>query len=320
MSGLEPAANRALSARMSRRFCVLARNALACLALGTAAFAADLAQSPAPLRATNSRWISGGLFTALESIGPAGTLRPPVRARAAGVTDLSKGQPPAVLDVRVGVNVRLGDAPAALPANPGDPLDGIRRDLSGRLQALRERVDEGIPWKKAERLSAVDSARTLVAQVPSVETALARAVQAWRTEWIRSRSLDSSTGLLPRPEGEPRQGRILVYGSLGGWYVSTDGSLRGALLKSGPGSTWEWREDLSDSASASVAALGSGALLPMDPELGPPEGAGFFKVQVHSSWKERLAKFADFRQGPLHLVGLLACFAVAAYAVTRVLG
>ena len=116
MSGLEPAANRALSARMSRRFCVLARNALACLALGTAAFAADLAQSPAPLRATNSRWISGGLFTALESIGPAGTLRPPVRARAAGVTDLSKGQPPAVLDVRVGVNVRLGDDPAALPA------------------------------------------------------------------------------------------------------------------------------------------------------------------------------------------------------------
>jgi biopolymer transport protein ExbB/TolQ len=149
-----------------------------------------------------------------------------------------------------------------------------------------------------------------VAQVPSVETALARAVQAWRTEWIRSRSLDSSTGLLPRPEGEPRQGRILVFGSLGGWYVSADGSLRGALLKSGPGSTWEWREDLSDSASASVAALGSGALLPMDPELGPPEGPGFFKVQVHSSWKERLAKFADFRQGPLHLVGLWAARAV----------
>ena len=132
-------------------------------------------------------------------------------------------------------------APAALPSNPGDPLDGIRHDLSGRLQALRQRVDEGIPWKRAERLSAIDSARTLVAQVPSVETALSRAVQAWRTEWIRSRRLDSSTGLLPRPEGEPREGRILVFGSLGGWYVSTDGSLRGALLKAGPGSTWEWR-------------------------------------------------------------------------------
>jgi len=206
-------------------------------------------------------------------------------------------------------------APAELPANPGDPLDGIRRDLSGRLQALRERVDEGIPWKKAERLAAVDSARTLVAQVPSVETALARAVQAWRTEWIRSRSIDSSAGLLPRPEGEPRQGRIVVFGSLGGWYASTDGTLRGALLKSGPGSTWEWREDLSDSASEAVAKLGSGTLLPMDPELGPPEGAGFFKVQVHSSWRQRLAKFADFRQGPLHLVGLWAARAVMALLV-----
>jgi len=206
-------------------------------------------------------------------------------------------------------------APAALPSNPGDPLDGIRHDLSGRLQALRERVDGGIPWKKAERLSAIDSARTLVAQVPSVETALARAVQAWRTEWMRSRRLDSSSGLLPRPEGEPRQGRILVYGSLGGWYVSTDGSLRGALLKSGPGSTWEWREDLSDSATAAIAALGSGPLLPMDPELGPPEGAGFFQVQVRTSWKQRLAKFADFREGPLHLAGLWAARAVMALLV-----
>ncbi|HXP91278.1 MAG TPA: MotA/TolQ/ExbB proton channel family protein [Fibrobacteria bacterium] len=206
-------------------------------------------------------------------------------------------------------------APASLPSNPGDPLDGIRHDLSGRLQALRERVDQGIPWKKAERLSAIDSARTLVAQVPSVETALARAVQAWRAEWIRSRRLDSSTGLLPRPEGEPRQGRILVYGALGGWYVSTDGSLRGALLKSGPGSTWEWREDLSDSASAAVAALGSAPLLPMDPEMGLPEGAGFFQVRERTSWKQRLAKFADFREGPLHLAGLWAARAVMALLV-----
>src|SRR5581483_7844529 len=34
---------------------------------------------------------------------------------AAGAPDLSKGQPRAVLDARVGVNTRLGDDPAALP-------------------------------------------------------------------------------------------------------------------------------------------------------------------------------------------------------------
>lgn len=40
---------------------------------------------------------------------------PPPRARAS-YSDLSKGHPPAVLDARVGVNTRLGDDPAALPA------------------------------------------------------------------------------------------------------------------------------------------------------------------------------------------------------------
>jgi len=42
----------------------------------------------------------------------------PGAALAAGAyADLSKGRPPAVLDARVGVNLRLGDDPAALPAN-----------------------------------------------------------------------------------------------------------------------------------------------------------------------------------------------------------
>lgn len=201
-------------------------------------------------------------------------------------------------------------SPSVLPSNPGDPLDGVRRNLAGRLEALRERVDKGVPWKKAERLAGIDSVRTQVAQVPSVESALPQVVQAWRSEWTRSRALDSSTGLLPRPEGDPRQGRILVFGSLGGWYVSSDGAIRGALLRSGPGATWEWREDLSDSASASIATLGAAPSLPLDPGLAPPEGPGFFHADVRSSWKDRLARFADFRQGPLHLVGLWAARAV----------
>jgi biopolymer transport protein ExbB len=206
-------------------------------------------------------------------------------------------------------------SPSVLPANPTDPLDGIRRNLAGRLDALRERVDRGIPWKKAERLASVDSVRTQVAQVSSVESALPAVIQAWRSEWTRSRRLDSSTGLLPRPEGDPRQGRILVFGSLGGWYVSEDGAIRGALLRSGPGATWEWREDLSDSAASSIASLAASPTLPMDPGLAPPEGAGFFRTEVKSSWKERFAKLADFRQGPLHLVGLWAARAVMALLV-----
>ena len=114
--GLEPAANRGLTSRMFRRFHFFAHSGIIFLALGTAAVATDIAQSPAPLRATNPRWISGGLLTALDGIGPADTSRLPVRARATGVADLSKGQPPAVLDARVGVNVRLGEDPAALPS------------------------------------------------------------------------------------------------------------------------------------------------------------------------------------------------------------
>ncbi len=71
---------------------------------------------PLALRGTNPRWISGGVYSALAAEGRFGGLTPPPRARADGVADLSKGKPPAVLDARVGANVRLGDDPAALPA------------------------------------------------------------------------------------------------------------------------------------------------------------------------------------------------------------
>src|ERR1035437_6070533 len=85
--GLEPAAEWGLTSRMFRRFHFFAHSGIIFLALGTAAVAADTAQSPAPLRATNPRWISGGLLTALDGIGPADTSRLPVRARATGVAD-----------------------------------------------------------------------------------------------------------------------------------------------------------------------------------------------------------------------------------------
>src|ERR1051325_3406248 len=55
--------------------------------------------------------LSGGLFAALDAdgvFGPSPTT--PSRTRA-GAADLSKGHPPAVLDARVGVNVRPGNDP-----------------------------------------------------------------------------------------------------------------------------------------------------------------------------------------------------------------
>ncbi|MBI5768847.1 MAG: exo-alpha-sialidase [Verrucomicrobia bacterium] len=63
----------------------------------------------------NPRLLSGGLLLARESTGLYGHRVPP-RAARTGPADLSKGQPPAVLDARVGPNVRLGADPTALPA------------------------------------------------------------------------------------------------------------------------------------------------------------------------------------------------------------
>ena len=59
--------------------------------------------------------LSGGLFAALDAEGAFGARPLQPRARV-GRKDLSKGRAPAVLDPRVGTNVRLGDDPAPLPA------------------------------------------------------------------------------------------------------------------------------------------------------------------------------------------------------------
>lgn len=66
-------------------------------------------------RDVNPALLSGGLFAALDAEGAFGGRPVPPRARI-GHAEPSKGRPPAVLDPRVGRNVRLGDDPAALPA------------------------------------------------------------------------------------------------------------------------------------------------------------------------------------------------------------
>ena len=57
-----------------------------------------------------------GTLPARAEVRASGVHRADVARAAGGGLDLSKGRPPAVLDARVGVNTRLGDDPAALPA------------------------------------------------------------------------------------------------------------------------------------------------------------------------------------------------------------
>lgn len=200
---------------------------------------------------------------------------------------------------------------AAVVANPQDPLDGLRRQLAGRLDALRERVSRSVPVHRAERLVALDSVRSEVAEISGIENGLGRAVSRWRNEWVRSRGIDSSTGALPRPEGDPAQGQILSVGELGGWYRSLDGKAVGALVRTGPDGTWEWREDLADSAKLAIARISeAGAYLPIDPGLSRPEGPGFFAGGPRPGWLQRLGGLFSFQSGPLHLLALWAARAV----------
>jgi hypothetical protein len=97
----------------SRRRMILALTVA--LAATATSFAAPAAEPPLALRGVDPNKLSGGLFAALDGLGAFGATPPAARARA-GYADLSKGRPPAVLDARVGPNVRLGDDPAALPA------------------------------------------------------------------------------------------------------------------------------------------------------------------------------------------------------------
>lgn len=205
---------------------------------------------------------------------------------------------------------------AAVVANPQDPLDGLRRQLAGRLDALRERASRSIPLHRSERLAAIDSVRNAIAEISAVEAGLGRAVSRWRTEWIRSRSVDADSGILPRPEGDPLHGRILSSGELGGWYLSDDGKTAGALVRGGPDGSWEWREDLADSAARAIADLSKpGAYLPVDPGLSRPEGPGFFAAGPPPGLLQRLAGLFSFQKGPLHLLALWAARAVMALLV-----
>lgn len=205
-------------------------------------------------------------------------------------------------------------APAV--ANPSDPLDGMRRNLSGRLDALRERVARSVPLRREQRLASLDSTRRMVSEASAVEAVLDRAVEAWRSEWARTRSLDTLVGALPRPEGEPAKGRIAALGELGGWYLSEDGRISGVLARTAVGGGWEWREDVSDSARVAVAEMAQPqALLPIDPGLSTPDGPGFFSGGEGPGWREKIGTFFSFQKGPLHLVALWAARAVMALLV-----
>ncbi|HUR60531.1 MAG TPA: sialidase family protein, partial [Opitutaceae bacterium] len=92
--------------------------------------AASSSSLPLALREVSPDKLSGGLFLALDSAGAFGGDKPAARARA-GFPDLSKGRPPAVLDARVGVNVRIGDDPAALlPTQRGQAEPHIYRSAA----------------------------------------------------------------------------------------------------------------------------------------------------------------------------------------------
>jgi biopolymer transport protein ExbB/TolQ len=197
------------------------------------------------------------------------------------------------------------------PANPQDPLDGLRRQLAGRLDALRERLVRSVPVHRDERLAALDSVRTEIAGISGIENGLGRAVSRWRNEWLRTRGSDSSSGALPRPEGEPAQGQILSIGELGGWYLGLDGKPVGALVRTGPDGAWEWREDLVDSAKTAIAKLSeAGAYLPIDPGLSRPEGPGFFAGGPRPGPLERIGRLFSLQDGPLHQLALWAARAV----------
>lgn len=203
-----------------------------------------------------------------------------------------------------------------MSANPTDPLDGVRRNLTGRLDALRERVVRSVPVRREERLASLDSVRASIAEISAVENGLSRAVGAWRAEWVRTRGFDTLTGALPRPEGEPAKGRIAAAGELGAWYVSDDGRIVGALVRTGVGGSWEWREDLSDSAKLALSRLNEpGVALPIDPALSTPDGPGFFQGGAGPDLRERIGAFFSFQSGPLHVLALWAARAVMALLV-----
>ncbi len=79
------------------------------------AFGAPPAALPLALQGVNPDSLSGASFRRLHQRGAFGPAATPPRAQAS-YPDVSKGRPPAVLDPRVGVNVRLLDDPDPLPA------------------------------------------------------------------------------------------------------------------------------------------------------------------------------------------------------------
>lgn len=77
--------------------------------------AAPDVRPPLALQEVNPDLLSAGVFAALDGQGAFGVPPAPARARAT-YPDVSKGRRTAVLDARVGTNIRLGDDPDSLPA------------------------------------------------------------------------------------------------------------------------------------------------------------------------------------------------------------
>lgn len=135
------------------------------LAILSAASTASAADSI--YRDVNPDRLSGGLYVALEDAGVFPSHREPARARAS-YPDLSKGRAPAVLEPRVGLNIRLGDDPDALPANqrgqvephivrsPANPdtllatfQEGRYFDAGGISCGYAVSHDGGLTWRRA---------------------------------------------------------------------------------------------------------------------------------------------------------------------------
>jgi hypothetical protein len=90
---------------------------------------------PLAIREVNPAWLSSGVFAALAADGAFGTVG--TKTARLAVNGAPKGQPPAILDARVGANIRLGTDPAVLPASQnGQAEPHVYRSASNPLTLL----------------------------------------------------------------------------------------------------------------------------------------------------------------------------------------
>ena len=202
--------------------------------------------------------------------------------------------------IRIAREIASSTVPAITESD--DPLEPYRRTMQDRAKVLRERVAQSLPWDREGRLARLDS---LVERLGTADanTSLARLSDAWSAEWTFATATETRDTLLPRPEGDPLNGRLVRLGNLGAWYLSETGGVAGILVRS-PSEGWQWREDLTDSVKTRLAAglsSPSGAL-PLDPGTGATDGPGFFAGDAPSTGLgATFARLLSFQDGPMHL-------------------